>query len=281
MERDADGFFHDVGAPGADEGFDPALCGDVEEPLGDRAVPDDEDGNGVGVPERLERGGRFDVGDALESRGVTVTAPGVPDRLGGLGRGRRAGGGRRVGVGGGGGRPRVRFVGRRRRGDGASVGRGDAGRGRGCVVGGVGTTRRGSGFGVDTDAAAERADAARELLDEFDERGTTIGAKELEGGHIIEFPVASFSNVKPFEELILYTLGDHGEFESVSELAETLAGELGEEYTDSFRSKVIYNVDRLGPEGKGYVEQEARGNAHRTHLSRIGELWVRAHQNED
>ncbi|GGN08168.1 HFX_2341 family transcriptional regulator [Halarchaeum nitratireducens] len=135
--------------------------------------------------------------------------------------------------------------------------------------------------GVDTDAAAERADAARELLDEFDERGTTIGAKELEGGHIIEFPVASFSNVKPFEELILYTLGDHGEFESVSELAETLAGELGEEYTDSFRSKVIYNVDRLGPEGKGYVEQEARGNAHRTHLSRIGELWVRAHQNED
>ena len=134
--------------------------------------------------------------------------------------------------------------------------------------------------GVDADTAAERADAARELLDEFDERGTTIGAKELEGGHIIEFPVASFSNVKPFEELILYTLGDHGEFESVSELAETLAGELGEEYTDSFRSKVIYNVDRLGPEGKGYVEQEPSGNAHRTYLSRIGELWVRAHRDE-
>jgi len=133
---------------------------------------------------------------------------------------------------------------------------------------------------ADSDAAAEHARSARELLGEFDERGTTIGAKELEGGHIIEFPVASFSNVKPFEELILYTLGDHGEFESVSELAETLAGELNEEYTDSFRSKVIYNVDRLGPDGKGYVEQESRGNAHRTRLSRIGELWVRAHQND-
>ncbi|MFB6079169.1 MAG: DUF6293 family protein [Halarchaeum sp.] len=133
---------------------------------------------------------------------------------------------------------------------------------------------------ADSDAAAEHARSARELLGEFDERGTTIGAKELEGGHIIEFPVASFSNVKPFEELILYTLGDHGEFESVSELAETLAGELNEEYTDSFRSKVIYNVDRLGPDGKGYVEQESRGNAHRTRLSRIGELWVRAHQGD-
>lgn len=139
---------------------------------------------------------------------------------------------------------------------------------------------RASDGDVDPDRAAERAAAARDLLDEFDERGTTIGAKELDGGHVIEFPVASFSNVKPFEELILYTLGDHGEFESVSELAETLAGELGEEYTDSFRSKVIYNVDRLGPEGKGYVEQESRGNAHRTSLSRIGELWVRAHENE-
>jgi len=141
--------------------------------------------------------------------------------------------------------------------------------------------RNDDGRGASAADAAERARSARELLGEFDERGTTIGAKELDGGHVIEFPVASFSHVKPFEELILYTLGDHGEFASVSELAETLAGELGEEYTDSFRSKVIYNVDRLGPNGKGYVEQESRGNAHRTRLSRIGDLWVRAHQNDD
>ena len=131
-----------------------------------------------------------------------------------------------------------------------------------------------------TERVTERLDAAEELLSEFDERGTTIGAKEFDGTHILELPVASFSNVKPFEELILFTLGEHGEFESVSELAQELARELGEEYTDSFRSKVIYNVDRLGPGGKGYIEQEEHGKSYRTGLSRIGELWVRAHSDD-
>ena len=131
------------------------------------------------------------------------------------------------------------------------------------------------------DRVEERLSAALDLLDEFDERGTTIGAKEIDGSHIVELPVASFSNVKPFEEVILFTLGEHGVFESVSELAQALARELGEEYTDSFRSKVIYNVDRLGPGGKGYIEQEEHGKSYRTRLSRIGELWVRAHSAED
>ena len=134
--------------------------------------------------------------------------------------------------------------------------------------------------GVDDDRVAERLSSARDLLGEFDERGTTIGAKRIGDSHIVELPVASFSNVKPFEELILFTLGEHGEFESVSELAQTLARELGEEYTDAFRSKVIYNVDRLGPGGKGYVEQEAHGKSYRTQLSRIGELWVRSHADD-
>jgi len=127
----------------------------------------------------------------------------------------------------------------------------------------------------------ERLDDAVDLLAEFDERGTTIGAKEIDGSHVVELPVASFSNVKPFEEVILFTLGEHGEFESVSELAQELARDLGEEYTDSFRSKVIYNVDRLGPGGKGYIEQEDHGKSYRTRLSRIGELWVRAHSAGD
>ncbi|ELY57129.1 hypothetical protein C491_11528 [Natronococcus amylolyticus DSM 10524] len=125
-----------------------------------------------------------------------------------------------------------------------------------------------------------RLESARSLLAEFDERGTTIGAKEIDGHHVVELPVASFSNVKPFEELILYKLGEDGEFASVSELAEALARELNEEYTDSFRSKVIYNVDRLGPGGKGYIEREEHGKSYRTRLSRIGELWVRAHSND-
>ncbi|WP_348611807.1 DUF6293 family protein [Halobaculum rarum] len=135
--------------------------------------------------------------------------------------------------------------------------------------------------GVAADRIRERLSTATDLLAEFDERGTTIGAKEVDGKHIIELPVASFSNVKPFEEVILYKLGEDGEFESVSELAKALAAELNEEYTDSFRSKVIYNVDRLGPGGKGYVEQESHGKSYRTRLSRIGELWVRAHAADD
>ncbi|WP_436933901.1 HFX_2341 family transcriptional regulator [Halovenus marina] len=133
---------------------------------------------------------------------------------------------------------------------------------------------------VADERVTKRLDSARQLLSEFDERGTTIGAKEIGGSHIVELPVASFRNVKPFEEVILFTLGEHGEFESVSELAHQLARELGEEYTDSFRSKVIYNVDRLGPGGKGYIEQEQHGNSHRTRLSRIGALWVRAHSDD-
>jgi hypothetical protein len=133
--------------------------------------------------------------------------------------------------------------------------------------------------GSEDDRIAERLESARSLLAEFDERGTTIGAKEIGGQHVVELPVASFSNVKPFEELILYKLGEDGEFASVSELAEALARELNEEYTDSFRSKVIYNVDRLGPGGKGYIEREEHGKSYRTRLSRIGELWVRSHSN--
>jgi hypothetical protein len=107
----------------------------------------------------------------------------------------------------------------------------------------------------------EHLASMEDLLAEFDERGTTIGANEIDGSHVVELPVASFSNVKPFEEVILFTLGEHGEFESVSELAHQLASDLGEEYTDSFRSKVIYTVDRLGPGGKGYIEQEEHGKS--------------------
>ncbi|MFC7008075.1 HFX_2341 family transcriptional regulator [Halalkalicoccus salilacus] len=135
--------------------------------------------------------------------------------------------------------------------------------------------------GVGPERIERRLDTVRELVDEFDERGTTIGAKEIDGRHIVELPVDSFSNVKPFEKLILFKLGEDGTFESVSELADALATELNEEYTDSFRLKVIYNVDRLGPGGKGYVEREPHGKSYRTRLSRIGELWVRAHADEE
>ncbi|EMA66893.1 hypothetical protein C461_10301 [Halorubrum aidingense JCM 13560] len=144
-----------------------------------------------------------------------------------------------------------------------------------------GSDDRGDDDGGAADRIADRLATTTELLSEFDERGTTIGAKRIGDSHVIELPVASFQNVKPFEELVLFTLGEYGEFESVSELAETLAADLNEEYTDSFRSKVIYNVDRLGPGGKGYIEREERGKSYRTTLSRIGQLWVRAHAGDE
>jgi len=134
---------------------------------------------------------------------------------------------------------------------------------------------------VDDERIRERYESAADILEEFDERGTTIGAKRIGDSHIVELPIASFQNVKPFEEVILFELGEYGEFDSVSELAETLARDMNEEYTDSFRSKVIYNVDRLGPGGKGYIEQEEHGKSYRTRLSRIGQLWVRAHAEDE
>ncbi|WP_311170436.1 DUF6293 family protein [Halobellus ordinarius] len=138
-----------------------------------------------------------------------------------------------------------------------------------------------AGADVDDERIRERYESAADIVEEFDERGTTIGAKRIGDSHIVELPIASFRNVKPFEEVILFELGEYGEFESVSELAETLARDMNEEYTDSFRSKVIYNVDRLGPGGKGYIEQEDHGKSYRTRLSRIGQLWVRAHAEDD
>ncbi|MFB6251407.1 MAG: DUF6293 family protein [Halobellus sp.] len=138
-----------------------------------------------------------------------------------------------------------------------------------------------AGEDVDDERIEARYESAVDIISEFDERGTTIGAKRIGGSHIVELPVASFRNVKPFEEVILFELGEYGEFDSVSELAETLARDMNEEYTDSFRSKVIYNVDRLGPGGKGYIEQEEHGKSYRTRLSRIGQLWVRAHAEDD
>ena len=118
---------------------------------------------------------------------------------------------------------------------------------------------------------------ARRIIDAFEAGGTTVGAKLFGDSHLLELPIAAFSPVKPFEELVLFKLGAIQEAASVSELAERLAAELGESYTDAFRSKVLYSVDRLGPEGKGYIDQKAEGNSYRTRLSTIGELWVRSH----
>ncbi|MDZ7688997.1 MAG: DUF6293 family protein [Halobacteriales archaeon] len=121
----------------------------------------------------------------------------------------------------------------------------------------------------------ERYSHANQLLREFNERGTTAGAREFDGSHLIEMPITPPSDLKEFERTLLRTLADEGVVGSVSELAERVAERAGRENTDSFRSKVIYDVRSLRE--KGYVEQSERGRSHETRLSHLGRLWVRAH----
>jgi len=124
-------------------------------------------------------------------------------------------------------------------------------------------------------ALDERYSHANELLREFNERGTTAGAREFDGSHVIEIPITPPSNLKEFERTLLRTLADEGVVGSVSELAERVAERTGRDNTDSFRSKVIYDARSLRE--KGYVEQSERGRSHETRLSHLGRLWVRAH----
>ena len=124
-------------------------------------------------------------------------------------------------------------------------------------------------------ALDERYSRANELLREFNERGTTAGAREFDGSHLIEMPITPPSDLKEFERTLLRVLADEGVVGSVSELAERVAERAGRENTDSFRSKVIYDVRSLRE--KGYVEQAKRGRSHETRLSHLGRLWVRAH----
>ncbi len=123
-----------------------------------------------------------------------------------------------------------------------------------------------------------RLKSGRKILKEFNERGTTIGAKEFGDSHIVEIPVVPLSKLKPFERIILFKLDEINVVESVSELADILARELEEPLTDSFRSKVIYNTRSLRE--KGYIEQVERGKSHETRLSRLGKLWVNSHSRE-
>jgi len=124
----------------------------------------------------------------------------------------------------------------------------------------------------------ERYSRASELLREFNERGTTAGAREFDGSHLIEMPITPPSDPKEFERTLLRTLSEEGVVDSVSELAECVAERTGRENTDSFRSKVIYNARSL--HDKGYVEQSESGKSHETRLSHLGRLWVSSHEDE-
>jgi hypothetical protein len=130
-----------------------------------------------------------------------------------------------------------------------------------------------------TDAVERELDEsysrANELLREFNERGTTVGARKFDGSHVIEMPITPPAHLKEFERTLLRVLSEVGVVDSVSELAEVVADHTEHENTDSFRSKVIYDVRSL--HDKGYVEQSESGKSHETRLSHLGRIWVRAH----
>lgn len=115
----------------------------------------------------------------------------------------------------------------------------------------------------------------RDLLDKIDEHGVTKGARDLDGQMYVEFPSSPGSNIEDFEEIILNFLDGKGTISSTSALAEQLAEEEGEEYDESFRSRVQYNVSKL--DEKGYVDREKVGNRFETQLSTMGRMWVKTH----
>lgn len=116
----------------------------------------------------------------------------------------------------------------------------------------------------------------QDLLNKIDENGVTKGARDLDGQMYVEFPSSPGSDVEAFEETILNFLFEKDPISSTSALAEQLAEEEGEEYDESFRSRVQYNVSKL--DEKGYVDREKVGNSLETQLSTMGRMWVETHR---
>jgi hypothetical protein len=116
----------------------------------------------------------------------------------------------------------------------------------------------------------------QDLLNKIDENGVTKGARDLDGQMYVEFPSSPGSDVEDFEETILNFLFEEDPISSTSALAEQLAEEEGEEYDESFRSRVQYNVSKL--DEKGYVNREKEGNRLETQLSTMGRMWVETHR---
>ena len=114
-----------------------------------------------------------------------------------------------------------------------------------------------------------------QLLNRINESGVTEGAQDLDGQMYVEFPSSPGSDVEEFEETILNFLFEEDPVSSTSALAEQLAKEMEEEYDESFRSRVQYNVSKL--DEKGYVDREKVGNRLKTQLSTMGRMWVKTH----
>jgi hypothetical protein len=123
----------------------------------------------------------------------------------------------------------------------------------------------------------ERLHELKEIREKIDRVGVTEGVREIDDGDMyVEFPASPARELQDFEESILEFLYREGAMESTSQLAEQLAADLGEEYNDSFRSRVQYNASNL--DERGYVDRDEKGNRHETSLSTMGMMWVKTHR---
>lgn len=131
---------------------------------------------------------------------------------------------------------------------------------------------------TDDGEVQQRLDSVSNLLSGIDDHGTTAGAKELGDGKLhVEIPATPLPDLTDFEKRLLRVLGEIGRAESTSDLGRQLAERSeDEEWNESFRSKVQYNVKNL--KEKGFIEREEKEQKYETDLSTMGELWVDTHE---
>lgn len=131
---------------------------------------------------------------------------------------------------------------------------------------------------IDDSQASNRQSEIQSLVEKVEEGGVTEGTKPAPGSDkmYVEFPASPGGEIEKTEEKILRFLESRDEpMPSTSHLAKALAKRHGEEYGDSYRSKIQYNVTRL--KEKGYVNREDAGNRKVTTLSTMGRMWVQTH----
>jgi len=121
---------------------------------------------------------------------------------------------------------------------------------------------------------AERFESISELVGKID-NGFSKGVKEHDGKLYTEIPAPPRAELRDVEKEVLHFLEEEGEFESTTKLAEGMASYYDETYDDTYKSRVMYNVESL--EEKGYIERNKNVKSYRTRLSQTGLLWAISH----
>jgi len=122
----------------------------------------------------------------------------------------------------------------------------------------------------------ERIGKIEKVLEDVREGGVTSGAKEMDDGlPYVEFPTPPVTEVTDFQEELLDYLYQNEPVKSISQTAKGVIRRFSPKSSDSFRSKVQYNIEQL--EETGYVSLQDKGNSHQVRLTKMGRLWVRTH----